>query len=120
MLTYIYLLLPRLDAWALLLKEIRPNKPPGPPKGFLEIIREDERGRRMIASSEIDGDTRVLIRRLWRELSPELGHMTTKERAKIKLALEIATLAHKGQMRKSGDPFIEHPLATAIILAVRR
>lgn len=36
---------------------------------------------------------------------------------KIRKAYEFAELAHRGQVRKSGDPYIIHPLATAITLA---
>lgn len=35
----------------------------------------------------------------------------------IKLAYEYAENAHKGQIRKSGEPYINHPLETAITLA---
>ena len=36
------------------------------------------------------------------------------------LAYEVANKAHEGQKRKSGDPYIVHPLATAYILASMR
>src|SRR3989338_10543785 len=35
----------------------------------------------------------------------------------VKLAFEYADEAHRGQTRKSGAPYIEHCLATAITLA---
>jgi GTP diphosphokinase / guanosine-3',5'-bis(diphosphate) 3'-diphosphatase len=35
----------------------------------------------------------------------------------IERAYEMAETAHAGQVRKSGDPFIAHPLAVALILA---
>ncbi|MEI7742029.1 MAG: RelA/SpoT family protein [bacterium] len=35
----------------------------------------------------------------------------------VKLAYEFAAEAHKGQLRKSGEPYITHPTAAAIILA---
>ncbi len=35
----------------------------------------------------------------------------------ITRAYEIAAQAHRGQMRRSGDPYIQHPLAVATILA---
>lgn len=37
--------------------------------------------------------------------------------AQIERAYEVAELAHRGQSRKSGDPYITHPLAVAHILA---
>ena len=35
----------------------------------------------------------------------------------IKAAYEFASQAHEGQMRKSGEPYLEHPLQVAVILA---
>ena len=37
--------------------------------------------------------------------------------ALIEAAYQFASQAHRGQMRKSGEPFLEHPLQTASILA---
>ena len=36
--------------------------------------------------------------------------------AVIERAFEFAAKAHEGQMRKSGEPYIEHPLHVAMIL----
>jgi GTP pyrophosphokinase len=35
----------------------------------------------------------------------------------IQRAVQVASLAHDGQARKNGEPFIIHPLETACILA---
>lgn len=41
---------------------------------------------------------------------------TAPEKALIQKAINFATAAHKGQKRKSGEPFVTHPLSAAIIL----
>lgn len=38
----------------------------------------------------------------------------------VETALDFASRAHQGQRRKSGEPFIEHPIATAEQLAIMR
>ncbi|MCH7593194.1 MAG: bifunctional (p)ppGpp synthetase/guanosine-3',5'-bis(diphosphate) 3'-pyrophosphohydrolase [Chloroflexi bacterium] len=44
-----------------------------------------------------------------------------EERASlVRSALEFATKAHAGQSRLSGEPYVEHPIATAEFLAERR
>ncbi len=45
-----------------------------------------------------------------------IGAFTTEEQGLIELALEFATVAHEGQMRKSGDSYITHPIAVAQIV----
>jgi len=37
--------------------------------------------------------------------------------ALVKAAYEFASRAHQGQVRKTGEPYLEHPLTTAMILA---
>ena len=55
------------------------------------------------------------------ELAPLLViYRTTHPRADASLitrAFEVARTAHEGQVRRSGDPYIQHPLAVAKILA---
>ena len=38
------------------------------------------------------------------------------ESARVKKAIKLATSAHEGQLRKSGDPYISHPLAVMKIV----
>jgi GTP pyrophosphokinase len=55
------------------------------------------------------------------ELAPLLDiYRTNQPRADISLitrAYHLAHAAHEGQVRRSGDPYIQHPLAVATILA---
>ncbi len=46
-----------------------------------------------------------------------LKGLSIEDEAFVKLALAYATQAHEGQFRASGEPFIEHPIAVAAILA---
>jgi GTP pyrophosphokinase len=49
-----------------------------------------------------------------------VGHLRAHPKADPKLlqhAYDVAELAHRGQRRRSGDPYITHPLAVATILA---
>ncbi|MBQ5812251.1 bifunctional (p)ppGpp synthetase/guanosine-3',5'-bis(diphosphate) 3'-pyrophosphohydrolase [Candidatus Saccharibacteria bacterium] len=42
--------------------------------------------------------------------------MTTKDSERVKRAIKMATDAHEGQLRKTGEPYIVHPLAVKKIL----
>ena len=47
----------------------------------------------------------------------ELTAARKEELARIRQAYAFAARAHEGQMRKSGEPFVQHPLCTALLLA---
>ena len=61
--------------------------------------------------------TRFLIDELCRQVREYLPEDQT---ASIRQAFELAAQAHEGQYRKSGEPYIVHPLAVARILAEMR
>ena len=44
-------------------------------------------------------------------------HLPPQDLELIRKAYDVAEEAHRGQLRVSGDPYIQHPLATAITLA---
>ena len=55
---------------------------------------------------------------LWNtELARRVRYLDDFERAEVRDALEVAFDAHEGQRRKSGEPYITHPVAVAAILA---
>lgn len=54
---------------------------------------------------------------LWERLRPHLGHLLLHQKAKVQEALSLAFDSHAGQIRKSGEPFITHPVEVACILA---
>jgi GTP diphosphokinase / guanosine-3',5'-bis(diphosphate) 3'-diphosphatase len=51
------------------------------------------------------------------ELLEKLEYLNAAQKAKVELAYRFATFAHDGQLRKSGEPYITHPVAVAAILA---
>ena len=58
---------------------------------------------------------------LWeRRLLPVLGYLPYEETARVREALSLAFDAHKGQRRKSGEPFITHPVEVTRILGELR
>lgn len=54
---------------------------------------------------------------LWKTLVPKLGYLSEGARDLVKEALYVAFLAHNTQFRKSGEPFIIHPVEVCGILA---
>ncbi|MGA7989690.1 MAG: bifunctional (p)ppGpp synthetase/guanosine-3',5'-bis(diphosphate) 3'-pyrophosphohydrolase [Candidatus Dormiibacterota bacterium] len=51
------------------------------------------------------------------ELIARIEYLPAEDRASIRRAFEVADRAHAGQARLTGEPYIEHPLAVAGILA---
>lgn len=60
---------------------------------------------------------RQQVDRYWDRLLPKVSYLGTMQVAKIYDALRVAYRAHRGQMRKSGDPFIIHPVEVALLLS---
>src|SRR5437867_2945478 len=47
-------------------------------------------------------------------------YLTLQDMEKIRRAYELAAQAHQGVARRSGEPYIQHPLAVALLLAGMR
>ena len=55
---------------------------------------------------------------LWEQrLQPQLGYLSEEHRTKVREALSLGYDAHINQKRKSGEPFITHPVEVTRILA---
>lgn len=54
---------------------------------------------------------------LWASLQPSVAYLAAEEQEVVKDALGLAFWAHDGQKRKSGEPFIIHPVEVTRILA---
>ena len=50
-------------------------------------------------------------------LLPNVSYLGSEAAVKVKEALVVAYYAHNGQVRKSGEPFIIHPIQTAMLLS---
>ena len=60
-------------------------------------------------------ENKTIVRK-YRELLTVLYHKTNEEQRKqIRKAFVLATNAHNGVRRKSGEPYIYHPIAVAMI-----
>ena len=53
----------------------------------------------------------------WDRLLPVVSYLGTERVAKVYDALRVAYRAHRGQARKSGEPFIIHPVEVSLLLA---
>lgn len=53
---------------------------------------------------------------LWEDLKPSISYLPPGELKLVKKALKLAFDAHDGQKRRSGEPFIIHPVEVARIL----
>ncbi len=93
-------------------------------------MSEDVRGSRLAPTGGVTARGLARARLAWisrprTPVNPSLDQLLADVRktyprtdlAIIERAYEVADRAHAGQMRKSGDPYITHPLAVAAILA---
>lgn len=53
---------------------------------------------------------------LWEDLKPAISYLSPEELELVHNALKLAFVAHDGQKRRSGEPFIIHPVEVARIL----
>ena len=57
-----------------------------------------------------------MTNKIHKEIELITSYLTNEEKNKVRHALKLSELAHSNQLRKSGDPFITHPLEVAKIL----
>ncbi|KHG03658.1 relA [Gossypium arboreum] len=72
----------------------------------------------LYCSSSVFSDTssEVSPERMWEDLKPTISYLSPKELELVHNALRLAFYAHDGQKRRSGEPFIIHPVEVARIL----
>ncbi|MDW3648106.1 MAG: RelA/SpoT family protein [Bacteroidia bacterium] len=69
-------------------------------------------------NAEVEVDYEKLILRAYRHIIRPMRNTSRSEKAIIRKAFEMARDAHEGVKRKSGEPYILHPLAVAKIVVV--
>ncbi|KAL3626000.1 putative GTP diphosphokinase rsh1, chloroplastic [Castilleja foliolosa] len=65
---------------------------------------------------EVSPDSLWEIPNMTHDLKPSISYLPSKEQQLVLKALNLAFEAHDGQKRRSGEPFIIHPVAVAQIL----
>ncbi len=55
-----------------------------------------------------------------RELEVAAAYLPIEQRARLRRAWAVGAAAHAGQTRKSGEPYITHPVAVATVLAEQK
>ncbi|KAJ0453627.1 putative GTP diphosphokinase [Helianthus annuus] len=68
------------------------------------------------SSSFSSGYDEVSPEHLWEDLKPAIAYLASDELKLVHDALNLAFEAHNGQKRRSGEPFIIHPVEVAKIL----
>jgi len=53
----------------------------------------------------------------WKEFQSHIRHLAAKDLQRVERAFELGKEVHKGQKRKSGEPYFNHPIAVADKLA---
>eukprot|EP00913_Durusdinium_trenchii_P003135 g2897.t1 len=97
---------------------LQPKAPP-----LLRMIQMDSLGNRLfLRTCEISSAPKhdvclAKVEDLWQDLEPKLMYLPRDDRLQALSGLCVAALAHKGQKRKSGEPYIVHPVAVAELLA---
>lgn len=71
----------------------------------------------MAVDSILSDEDMEQIESYWVELLPKVSYLGTEMVVKVYKALCVAYRAHRGQVRKSGEPFIIHPVQVGLLLA---
>ncbi|XP_027351830.1 putative GTP diphosphokinase RSH1, chloroplastic isoform X2 [Abrus precatorius] len=83
------------------------------------ILSRVGNGRRKLCCSSafsLDTATEFSAESLWEDLKPAILYLSPKELKLVHNAFMLAFEAHDGQKRRSGEPFIIHPVEVARIL----
>lgn len=70
-----------------------------------------------VATIDLEAEKKEILRRYTTLLRALSGKLDKKDKAQIRKAFDLALDAHKDMRRKSGEPYIYHPIAVAQIAA---
>ncbi|XP_043709415.1 putative GTP diphosphokinase RSH1, chloroplastic isoform X2 [Telopea speciosissima] len=84
--------------------------------GSCLLYTECKRWQLSCSTSSSEFSDAISPQMLWEDLKPTISYLPPKELKLIRDALELAFEAHDGQKRRSGEPFIIHPVEVARIL----
>ncbi|KAJ8497826.1 hypothetical protein OPV22_008378 [Ensete ventricosum] len=79
-------------------------------------LRTNKKWRLGCASSNSSFTDSISADSLWEDLKPTISYLAPEELKLVHDALKVAFEAHDGQKRRSGEPFIIHPVEVARIL----
>jgi GTP pyrophosphokinase len=57
------------------------------------------------------------MNQIWKKLISSTDYLDETDKALLKRAFEFSEHCHENQKRKSGEPYINHPLRVALTLA---
>ncbi len=99
---------PEVDAWKVLMTD-------GEQEPTMSTLKAKEKVFGCLLSLTAEDDKQ--IEEYWSEVEPKIQYLNKTDIGSVKSALRVAYSAHLGQYRKSGEPFIIHPVSVALLLA---
>lgn len=100
---------PEVNQWTSIMSNGYLSDPVGHEGANIEAMYQDLK--------DMSAYDREQVEIYWSKLMPTVSFLGTTKVAKIYDALRVAYRAHRGQMRKSGEPFIIHPVEVALLLS---
>ena len=70
-----------------------------------------------VVAVERDAEALMVLQESDEAIRHVADYLRPSAQQQVRLALEVALVAHHGQFRRSGEPFVTHPVAVAVILA---
>eukprot|EP00592_Proboscia_alata_P006614 CAMPEP_0194361158 /NCGR_PEP_ID=MMETSP0174-20130528/8725_1 /TAXON_ID=216777 /ORGANISM="Proboscia alata, Strain PI-D3" /LENGTH=1241 /DNA_ID=CAMNT_0039133213 /DNA_START=112 /DNA_END=3837 /DNA_ORIENTATION=- len=112
---------PEVKEWKTLMAEEKNNDVTNDRVSAEEVSRKQKEALdelyNNVLNKKLTPNDRDQIENFWDKISPKVLYLGASNVAKIYESLQVAFLSHKGQQRKSGEPFIVHPVEVTMLLA---